>query len=141
MENTSFLIHGGTVITSHREIPDGSVLVVDGVIKEVFESGASLPDVKRIDAKGQYISPGFIDLHIHGGGDSDFMEGTVDAYVNIARTHARYGTTGMFPTTLSGKWEDFIQALDVYEDAVEATADGAEFLGLHIEGPFWLIAR
>ena len=141
MENTSFLIHGGTVITSHREIPDGSVLVVDGVIKEVFESGASLPDVKRIDAKGQYISPGFIDLHIHGGGDSDFMEGTVDAYVNIARTHARYGTTGMFPTTLSGKWEDFIQALDVYEDAVEANSDGAEFLGLHIEGPYLAMSQ
>lgn len=141
MENTSFLIHGGTVLTSHREIPDGSVLVVDGVIKEVFESGASLPDVERIDAKGQYISPGFIDLHIHGGGDSDFMEGTVDAYVNIARTHARYGTTGMFPTTLSGKWEDFIQALDVYEDAVEANTHGAEFLGLHIEGPYLAMSQ
>ena len=141
MEYSTFLIHGGTVLTSHRMITGGSVLVADGVIKEVYEPGAPLPDVPGIDAKGQYISPGFIDLHVHGGGDSDFMEGTVEAYLNIARTHARYGTTGMFPTTLSGKWEDFLQALDVYEEADDQNTEGAEFLGLHVEGPYLAMSQ
>lgn len=141
MNNATFLIHGGTVLTSHRQIPGGAVLVVDGVIKEILEPGSPLPDVPGIDAKGQYISPGFIDIHIHGGGDSDFMEGTVDAYLTIARTHAKYGTTGMFPTTLSGKWEDFIKTLDAYEEAEETNTDGAEFLGLHIEGPYLAMSQ
>lgn len=141
MEHSTFLIHNGTVLTSHRQIPGGSILVVDGVIQEIYEEKIDLPDVPAIDAKGQYISPGFIDIHVHGGGDSDFMEGTVDAYLNIAQTHARYGTTGMFPTTLSGKWEDFLKALDVYEEADEQNTRGAEFLGLHIEGPYLAMSQ
>lgn len=141
MDYKTFLIHGGTVLTSHREIPGGSVLVEDGVIREVFEAGAELPDVPRIEAGGKYIAPGFIDIHIHGGGDSDFMEGTVEAFLNIAETHARYGTTGMFPTTLSGKWEDFLRTLEVYEEAADENVNGSEFLGLHIEGPYLAMSQ
>src|SRR5690606_28982408 len=95
----------------------------------------------RIEAGGKYIAPGFIDIHIHGGGDSDFMEGTVEAFLNIAETHARYGTTGMFPTTLSGKWEDFLRTLEVYEEAAEENINGSEFLGLHIEGPYLAMSQ
>lgn len=141
MEYKTFLIHGGTVLTSHREIRGGSVLVEDGIIREVFEAEAELPDVPRIEADGQYIAPGFIDLHIHGGGDSDFMEGTVEAFLTIAQTHARYGTTGMFPTTLSGKWDDFLRTLNVYEEAAEENVKGSEFLGLHIEGPYLAMSQ
>ena len=141
MKHSTFLIHNGTVLTSHRQIPDGSILVVDGIIEGVYEKKIDLPDIPKVDAKGRYISPGFIDLHVHGGGDSDFMEGTVEAYLNIARTHAGYGTTGMFPTTLSGKWEDFLKALDVYEEADERNREGAEFLGVHIEGPYLAMSQ
>lgn len=141
MDERTFLIHNGTVLTSHRQIPGGSVLVEDGVISKVYESDQDLPDVPRLDAKGQYISPGFIDIHIHGGGDSDFMEGTVDAFLTIARTHARYGTTAMFPTTLSGKWEDFIRTLDVYEEAHNRNTEGSEFLGVHVEGPYLAMSQ
>lgn len=141
MDHSTYIIHNGTVLTSHRQIPDGSVLVVDGVIEEVYEEKMDFPDIQKIDAKGRFISPGFIDIHVHGGGDSDFMEGTVDAYLNIAKTHAKYGTTGLFPTTLSGKWEDFLKAMDVYEDADEQNTEGAAFLGMHIEGPYLAMSQ
>ncbi len=141
MNERTFLIHNGTVLTSHRQIPGGSVLVEDGVISKVFESDHDWPDVPKLDAKGQYISPGFIDIHIHGGGDSDFMEGTIDAFLTIAKTHARYGTTSMFPTTLSGKWEDFLRTLDVYEEASNRNAEGSEFLGIHVEGPYLAMSQ
>lgn len=142
MDQSTYIIHNGTVLTSHRMIPNGGILVVNGLIEEVFEGAGSYPkDVHKIDAGGQYISPGFIDIHVHGGGDSDFMDGTVEDYLIIANTHASYGTTGMYPTTLSGKWEDFINALDVYEEADEQNTAGAEFLGLHVEGPYLAMSQ
>ena len=59
------------------------------------------PDDQIIDAKQQYVSPGFIDMHVHGGGGHDFMDGTVEAFLRIAEVHAKYGTTAMVPTTLT----------------------------------------
>ncbi|MBY5958701.1 N-acetylglucosamine-6-phosphate deacetylase [Membranicola marinus] len=142
MDQSTYIIHNGTVLTSHRMIPNGGILVVNGLIEEVFEGAGSYPkDIHKIDAGGQYISPGFIDIHVHGGGDSDFMDGTVEDYLTIANTHASYGTTGMYPTTLSGKWEDFINALDVYEESDEQNTAGAEFLGLHVEGPYLAMSQ
>ena len=71
----------------------------------------SFPDSQLIDAQGQYISPGFIDIHLHGGGGFDFMDGTSEAFLNIARIHAKHGTTSMLPTTLTCEKEDLIQTL------------------------------
>ena len=48
---------------------------------------------------------GFIDMHIHGGGGHDFMDGTIEAFLGVAETHAKYGTTAMVPTTLTSNNE------------------------------------
>lgn len=137
----SIVLYNGKVITSHRILDGGSVLVVNGVIEEVSEERIFAAGSREIDVQGQYISPGFIDIHIHGGGDSDFMDGSVEAYHAIAETHVRYGTTGMFPTTLSGKWEDFIQTLDYYEEADATNLKGSQFLGVHVEGPYLAMSQ
>ncbi|WP_236973623.1 N-acetylglucosamine-6-phosphate deacetylase [Membranihabitans maritimus] len=136
MYNKPILIYNGTVITSHRKITNGSVLISEGIIKAVEKGKISCENALEIDAKGKYISPGFIDLHIHGGGNCDFMDGSVESYLTIANTHAQYGTTGMYPTTLSGKWEDFLHSLDQYEKADKANKKGSQFLGVHVEGPY-----
>lgn len=90
-----------------------------------------------IDAQGNYISPGFIDIHVHGGGGHDFMDGTVEAYLGIAETHARYGTTSMLPTTLTCSDEELMKTFEVYKEAKSLNKNGAEFLGLHLEGPYF----
>ncbi len=100
-------IINGRVITSHRIIENASVLIDDGIIKEVSDKKINSKADVTLDAKGNYVSPGFIDIHIHGGGGSDFMDGTVKDFLTIAETHLQHGTTSMVPTTLTAEKERF----------------------------------
>ncbi len=135
------VISNGTVITPYREIPNGTVVVENGKITGIYNGPVEIAGAEKIDAGGNYISPGFIDIHIHGGGGADFMDGTVDAFLRIAETHARYGTTSMVPTTLTAEKEDLLNTLDVYKKAVEQNSGGAEFLGIHLEGPYFALSQ
>lgn len=84
----------------------------------------------RVDG---YIAPGFIDVHVHGGGGADFMDGDPEAVATITATHARYGTTGLLATTLTAPEEAIIRSIRA---AKVAPKRGARVLGFHIEGPF-----
>ena len=76
-------IYNGKLLVPGRIISNGTVVMDGGMITEVSEGNIDLPGVSEIDAKGNYVSPGFIDLHIHGGGGYDFMDGTVEAFLEI----------------------------------------------------------
>ncbi|MBS1531593.1 MAG: N-acetylglucosamine-6-phosphate deacetylase, partial [Bacteroidetes bacterium] len=65
-------IFNGRVITPQGILKNGSVLVTDGIIAEISAGNIDAPGATAIDAKGQYISPGFIDIHVHGGAGHDF---------------------------------------------------------------------
>src|SRR5690606_22988147 len=81
--------------------------------------------------------PGFIDIHVHGGGGHDFMDGEGEGFLRIAELHAKFGTTSMVPTTLTSEKEHLIETLDLYEQAHKNNKKGAQFLGLHLEGPYF----
>src|SRR5688500_7877864 len=130
-------IFNGRIITPHQIIPDGTVLIREGVITAVSAGPIDAPGAIAIDAKGKYISPGFIDIHVHGGGGHDFMDGDETSFLKIAETHARYGTTAMVPTTLSCEKADLESTLNAYKTAVDKNVNGAQFLGMHIEGPYF----
>ena len=130
-------IFNGKIITSSRILKEGCLLITGNRITGVHDQNVEFPDAMEIDAKGNYISPGFMDIHVHGGGGHDFMDGTEEAFLEIANTHARYGTTSMVPTTLTSDTESLLQILDTYERAKIANANGAEFLGMHLEGPYF----
>jgi N-acetylglucosamine-6-phosphate deacetylase len=130
-------IFNGHVITPYRIIPNGSVLIQDGIIAAVEERDLDVPKALSLDAGGRYISPGFIDIHVHGGGGHDFMDNTVEAFLEIAKTHARFGTTAMYPTTLTGSTEDIIKTLETYEKASPLNESGAQLMGVHLEGPYF----
>lgn len=134
-------ITNGKVITPYRVIDECSIWVKHGKIAAIQQGGLDVPDDEIIDAGGCYVSPGFIDLHVHGGGGHDFMDNTVEAYLTIAETHARYGTTGMYPTTLTAEKADLLKTLEVYEQADNQNNHGAEFLGLHLEGPYFALSQ
>lgn len=85
----------------HVVLPDqvvyGSVLIENGKIAAL---NAPCPQgAERVDAGGGYIMAGFIDIHVHGGGDADFMDESVEAFRCAARTHCLHGTTAIVPTT------------------------------------------
>ncbi|AKC63630.1 N-acetylglucosamine-6-phosphate deacetylase [Clostridium sporogenes] len=89
-----------------------------------------------IDAKGLYISPGFIDVHIHGSGGKDVMDGEIESIKVISNTIAKRGVTSFLPTTMTMAKERIYKALDVIEQAMNMDLGGAKVLGAHLEGPF-----
>ena len=116
--------------TEAMTMGDRIVVMKDGLVQQVA------PPLELYEHPVNKFVAGFI-----GSPPMNFMEGTVEAFLTIAQTHARYGTTGMFPTTLSGKWDDFLRTLNVYEEAAEENVKGSEFLGLHIEGPYLAMSQ
>lgn len=130
-------IFNGKIVTPYRIFPQGSVLISDGVITAVSEGNIVAADALEIDAKGNYVAPGFIDIHIHGGGGHDFMDGNETAFLKIAETHVKYGTTAMLPTTLTSEKEGLLETLTIYEEANRKNKNGSQFLGMHLEGPYF----
>ncbi len=141
MNQQRLKIYNGKILTPYRMIPQGTVLITDGIITEVKEGNIDVSDAIEIDAKGNYISPGFIDIHVHGGGGHDFMDGSETAFLKAAETHARYGTTSMSPTTLTSEKKDLLKTLELYEKADKKNINGAQFLGMHLEGPYFAMSQ
>ncbi len=129
-------IFNGRLITPDGIIDNGTVLITGDTITAVSGNDIKIAAAIEIDADGKYVAPGFIDIHVHGGGGCDFMDATETAFLTIAATHARYGTTSMLPTTLSATKEEILQTLEIYEGANRNNINGARFLGMHLEGPY-----
>lgn len=134
-------IHNGQVLTPGGMVRRGTVVIRGNKVTEVVEGDVDVEGAVAIDANGQYVSAGFIDIHVHGGGGYDFMDGTVEAFLGVAALHARYGTTAMLPTTLTCSLEKLYQVLDVYPDACRLNVAGSQLLGLHLEGPYLAMAQ
>lgn len=133
------ILKNGKVITPFRVINNGGVIIKNDKILSVFEKNdynAKKAD-KVIDVKGNYISPGFIDIHTHGGGDYDFMDGTVEAFKAASKTHMKFGTTAIIPTTLTSTMDELYNTLDNFEKAKKEIVNGPHLLGIHLEGPYF----
>ena len=113
----------------------GSILIEDGKIKEI--NPQNIPNnLDIIDGNGLYLSPGFIDVHIHGAGGHDTMDGTFEAINEISKTIVKHGTTAFTPTTMTVSVEDINKSMLSIKKAKENGTDGAIVLGAHLEGPF-----
>jgi N-acetylglucosamine-6-phosphate deacetylase len=139
MNQQRIKIHNGKIITPSGIINNGTILVTGDTITAVLEGDTDFTNATEIDANGNYISPGFIDIHVHGGGGYDFMDGSEEAFLKIAETHARHGTTAMLPTTLTSEKKGLIQTLQLYEQASKKNTAGAQFIGMHLEGPYFAV--
>lgn len=134
------LFAGGKVILPDRILDDGCVLVKGDRIEEVggrWEIAAP-PDAEIIDSRGNYICPGFVDIHNHGGAGSDFSDATMEDLRTVTRFHAGGGVTSVAATTASMPTEQILKALDVITEAKKSSPDGARVLGAHLEGPYLL---
>lgn len=140
MSSPPIVIQNATAILPDGLLGDARLIIRDGRIAGIGKAKASVPkDAVIIDAKGGFLSPGFVDVHVHGGGGADFMDGTPDAVRTVCRTHARHGTTTIFPTTTTGAPEEIhamIAACKLVRDE-DSAADGARIAGIHLYGPFF----
>ena len=132
------VIENGTVYTPSQVVPDGIVLVEGRQIQAVGRRGdLAIPEeAQRIDARGGFIAPGFVDMHIHGLRGYDTMDCQVASLQKMSSILPSYGVTSFVPTTISAKSETIEQALQTAREAKRMETAGAEMLGVHVEGPF-----
>ncbi len=143
------ILANAKIITPHRVLDPGYVVIDGGTIAEVGSGllgPESAAEHEIIDLAGYLLAPGLIDIHIHGGGGVDCMEGdTVESLETIGRLHASGGTTSYLPTTLTAPLHEvhaFLEGYHAYRAQQTGKATGPNFtgadpIGVHIEGPYF----
>jgi N-acetylglucosamine-6-phosphate deacetylase len=137
----SSIVFRGTVVLPDVLLPRG-VVVVEGerIVAVGPEADVKWPaGAEVIDAHEGYVSPGFVDIHTHGGAGSDYMDGTPEAVRASNRAHARHGTTTVLPTTTTGTPAQLAAMLDAAELVRRdwSVKDGARVAGVHWYGPYF----
>lgn len=122
------------ILTPQGWLKEGSVLIKDGKILEVTNCNLAVTNAEVVDLKGMYILPGGIDLHAHGGGGHDFMEGTEEAFRTAVKAHMRHGTTAIFPTLGASSLSMMNEAAETCTRLMRER--NSPILGLHLEGPY-----
>lgn len=111
----------------------GSIKITNGKITEINPKNHTGEEI--IDGKGKYLSPGFIDIHIHGAGNKDTMDGNFESLNTISKTIAGFGTTTFLPTTMTQSIESINKAINACKSSM-GKVEGANIGGVHLEGPF-----
>jgi N-acetylglucosamine-6-phosphate deacetylase len=139
---STILIHAGRALTPTAEISDAGILIREDVIEAIGpRSGMSLPaGAQEIRATGKTAIPGFLDVHIHGAGGHDVMEGSSAAFRAITRKVSEYGTTSIVATTVTASTDETLRAIEGIATYIgrqrKTNETRAEILGIHFEGPF-----
>jgi N-acetylglucosamine-6-phosphate deacetylase len=128
-----------TLVLPDRLVSGGAVHVRGGRIESAGRAG----DLPRwagatVDAQGQFAAPGFVDMHVHGGGGADFMDGTVEAFHTAIRAHTWHGTTSIVPTTTVARHEQTMRFFEVCRELKAARGSSmARVVGAHLYGPYF----
>lgn len=116
-------------------ITEGNVYVENGKITAVTKE--NLPFDEELDICGNYLSAGFVDMHVHGGGGFDVMDGDVQSVREVAKMHLSHGTTSIFPTTVAAGREITKKVVENIKSAM----DFPTIRGTHLEGPYFSLAQ
>jgi N-acetylglucosamine-6-phosphate deacetylase len=136
------LITGGTLILPEGMVEGGSVVCEEGRIADVLRRPPSqklMRESRVLDARGGFLAPGYVDLHVHGGGGADFMDATDEAIRTAIAAHAAEGTTTLFPTTTTGSPAAIQAMLTACRRVRNAWQPdhGARIAGVHVYGPYF----
>lgn len=110
--------------------------------EKIVKVGTAEPDWnisydKTVDLHGDFLSPGFVEIHTHGAGGADFADGTADTFVTACQVHLQHGTTTILPTVSAVSKENLIRSIDAFREAqVVLKEKGPNLHGIHFEGPY-----
>jgi len=129
-------IINGKIILENRVLENHTLVFNESIFE--IEENISLSEVDEIiDAKGNYVSPGFIDLHVHGAMGHDVMDGDIKGLKVIGERIIENGVTSFLPTTMTMPKKAIHRAIaSVKELMILEDYQGATALGVHLEGPF-----
>lgn len=127
----------GNLLFPNAVVRDGEVCAEDGVITYAGKHRNDDAQYEVHDYTGFYISPGFLDVHQHGGGGYDYMDGTEEAFIGAATLHAKHGTTTILPTTLTCPDEELFESFATLRRVQKTAYPGAYLYGMHLEGPYF----
>src|SRR5579864_669648 len=129
------------LITDSGVVPDGMVVVREDRI-DYAGARREVPDGAEVkDAGGLYLSPGFVDIHVHGGAGSDFMDAAAADIETVFRYHAAHGTTSLCPTTATAPLDEILASLEALELYRKGPQRFGRALGAHIEGPYLAMTK
>jgi len=129
------------LITDSGVVPDGMVVVHDDRIDYAGPRREVPGGADVIDAGGLYLAPGFVDIHIHGGAGSDFMDAEDADIETVFRYHAAHGTTSLCPTTATAPLDEILASLDTIARYRNGPQLFGRALGAHIEGPYLAMTK
>ena len=128
-------IINGRILTPQGWLEGGSIIVEGNKIKAVANTDLPIEGAEVLDAKGCHVVPGGIEMHVHGGGGRDFMEGTEEAFRVAVQAHLEYGTPSLFPPRSSSTVPMIEQAMETCDKLM--SEPDSPILGLHLEGPYF----
>lgn len=129
------IITNGKLLTSQGWVEKGWIIFDGNKILDLGSGPVTIECDNKIDVAGGYILPGGIDIHVHGGGGHDFMEGTEEAFRVATQTHLRHGTTAIYPTLAASSTEMIMEAAATTEKLM--AEPNSTIMGLHLEGPYF----
>ena len=130
------LLINNAIIYAPEEAFEGWLYCQDGRIHSIGQGNTNLDAATVIDANGQALLPGFIDVHVHGAVGHDVMDADADGLLAMAKFFASRGVTAFAATTLTSSHEKILAALDNIKTVMSIEHDGAQLIGAHLEGPY-----
>ncbi len=125
----------GDKVVFPDKVREATLVIENGKITDTDYHGEIPENAQVIDARGKYVMPGFVEIHLHGGGGYDFTDATVEAFEKISEVHRKYGVTSFMPTTVSCEDNALENLFDTYRKAKQKDTK-MRYLGIHLEGPF-----
>lgn len=129
------LIENGEVLVNGR-FEKVNILVENAKITSLAQIGPDCKASIRLNASGKKIVPGFIDLHTHGGNGVDVNNATTADLIRLSHYFAAQGTTGWLASIVTDTYEKTLWCIGQIRDAMKGANNGAQILGIHLEGPF-----
>jgi N-acetylglucosamine-6-phosphate deacetylase len=135
-------IINATLVLPDRLVPGAAIDINNGRIVALGpDTGRDGRSGAVIDAAGQFVSPGFVDIHVHGGDNADFMDGTIPAFETVVRAHTRHGTTTIVPTSTVARHEQTLAFLkntrELKHRGPRPTLGLGRVVGAHLYGPYF----